>query len=415
MAAMTDVASGGSGDGMASGPAWFQRAVALRRDLHAHPELRFQERRTAGVIAERLVLAGYEVTTGVGGTGLVATLGQRTGGGHVAVRADMDALPIADEKVVAYRSRNPGVAHACGHDAHVAIAVTVAELLAAEAPPGRVTFVFQPAEEIPFGARSGARAVIESEVLDLDHLDAMFGLHCWPWLPAGEVGLDESIAMAAKDAFRIVVHGRSTHAAAPSNACDALLAMSTIISSLHHLVSRRVDSSDLAALNIGTISGGTGQSVVPDRVEVTGSIRTVHPAVRIRLKAALEDVVAGTCQSAGATSELDWANEMPTVRNDPNLVARASAVLPPVLGDHAVRLLSTPPMTTDDFALFAERVPALYFKLGTCGGDPCEPLHSTLFDIDERAIAVGVRAFVALIRDQSSARLAAAGDSAVTW
>lgn len=410
---MSDVAGDGSGDGQAREPAWFPRAVALRRDLHAHPELRFQEHRTAGVIAQRLAAAGYEVTTGVGGTGVVATRG-RSGGRHVAVRADMDALAIADEKTVAYRSRNPSAAHACGHDAHVAVAVTAAELLAAEAPRGQVTFVFQPAEEIPFGARSGARAVIESGVLDLDELDAMFGLHCWPWLPVGVVGLDESVAMAAKDAFRVVVHGRSAHAAAPSNACDALLTMSTIIGSLHHLVSRRVDPGDLAALNIGTIAGGTGQSVVPDRVEVTGTIRTVRPAVRARLKAALEAVVAGTCAGTGATYEVDWANEMPTVRNDPDLVARASALLPPELGDHAVRLLSTPPMTTDDFALFAERVPALYFKLGTCGGDPCEPLHSTRFDIDERALAVGVRALLALIREESAALVPAAGDGEAT-
>jgi amidohydrolase len=377
--------------------------VLFRRELHRHPELRFQEHRTGALVAERLAAAGLDVRTGVAGTGVVATLVPRDGrGGHVALRADLDAVPVTDLKSVPYASAVPGVAHACGHDVHTTVVVGVAERLARRSDlPGRVTLVFQPAEEIPFGERSGGRAVLDSGILDEPPVDAVLGLHCWPQLPVGTVGLDREVAMAAKDAFRVRVRGSGAHAATPSQGRDAILAVSHLVLALHHLLAREIDPGDRAALNIGTIQGGASQSIVPAAAEITGTLRTVDPAIRLRLRASIERIAMGTAAMAGVESAIEWANEMPAVRNDPRLVERARALLERSSGVRAVRLLDSPPMTADDFALYAERAPALYLKLGVCSGAgaECPPLHDGRFDVDERAIEVGVEALTALTLD----------------
>jgi amidohydrolase len=373
--------------------------VALRRDLHAHPELRFAERRTAAVVAARLVSAGWTVTEGVAGTGVVATLTGGTPGPCVGVRADIDALPVQDRKSVSYASQQPGVTHACGHDVHATVVVGLGERLAADRSwPGTVKLVFQPAEEIPFGEASGGAAILAAGALDDPRVDVMLGLHCWPDLPAGTIGVDDEVAMAAKDAFGIRVTGLGAHAATPSRGVDALLVASQVVVALHHLVSRSTDAGELASLNVGTISGGSSQSVLADDVYLTGTIRTVDEAVRTRLKARLEQVVAGVAAAGGATAEVEWANAMPAVRNDADVVARAHAVLADQLGVVSVRRLTDPPMTTDDFALYAERVPGLYFKLGVAGPEGCHPLHHSLFDVDERALAAGVDTMDVLVR-----------------
>lgn len=376
--------------------------VSFRRELHQRPELRFQEHRTGALVAERLAAAGFAVRTGVAGTGVVATWSSGRAGGHVALRADLDAVPVADLKSVPYASRVPGVAHACGHDVHTTVVVGVGERLARIANlPGRVTLIFQPAEEIPFGEASGGRAVLESGVLDEPPVDAVLGLHCWPQLPVGTVGLDRDVAMAAKDAFRIRMQGAGAHAATPSRGRDAILAVSHLVVSLHHLLAREVDPGDRAALNVGTISGGASQSIVPATAEITGTLRTIDPLVRQRLRASIERIAAGTAATAAVEHTLEWANEMPAVRNDPRLVERARNVFGACRAVDEVRILDAPPMTTDDFALYAERVPGLYLKLGVCGSNDldCPPLHDGRFDVDERAIGVGVDALTALTLD----------------
>lgn len=377
--------------------------VALRRDLHRHPELRFAEQRTAAVIARRMEDAGFEVRTGVAGTGVVASLGDRSARPHVLLRADMDALPVADLKTVDYRSTTPGVAHACGHDVHMAAVVGAAERLAASGlPAGRLTVVFQPAEEIPFGEASGGRALIETGVLEDPPVDVALGLHCWPRLPVGTIGLDPSVAMGAKDAFRVRIDGNGAHAATPSRGRDAILAASLMVVALHHLLAREVNADEGAALNVGTIRGGASQSVVPSSAEITGTIRTLDADVRARLRTAVGRTVNGTSAMSGTAVVLEWANEMPPVVNDPRLVRRAQQVLADVPSVQAVRLLDHPPMTADDFALYAERVPALYMKLGVCGGeDPeaCPSLHNGRFDVDELAIVIAADAMASLVRD----------------
>ncbi len=373
---------------------------ALRHDLHRHPELRFAEHRTAGILGERLGVLGYRVRTGVGGTGVVGTLDGDRPGPCLLLRADMDALPVTDRTTTDHRSENPGVSHACGHDAHMAVILGVAERLAADGIAcGRVLVAFQPAEERPFGQPSGAQAMLDDGLLADDEPMAVVGVHCWPDLPAGEVGVDERIAMGAKDAFSIELRGHGAHAATPSRGRDAVLGLGALITGLHTGVGRALDATDRAAFNIGTVAAGRSQSVVADEATLTGTLRTVDPEVRSRLRRVIERVTAGIAAAHDLVADLTWADEMPPVRNDPRLVRRAIAVAEEA--SIPVRVLSDPPMTADDFALLAAGRPALYLKLGVRepGSADWPALHSSLFDVDDRCIGVGVRVLSGLVMD----------------
>lgn len=374
--------------------------IEFRRDLHRFPELRFQEVRTARLVAERLQAVGLKPRIEQALTGVVATLEGEVSLPHILLRADMDALPTADLKSVPYASTNPGVAHACGHDAHTAVVLGVAEALAARPTRrGRVTFVFQPAEEIPFGEKSGGQEMLNTGVLE--DVDVVLGLHCWPALDAGVIGVDLDVAMASKLAFRILVSGVGAHAATPSAGRDALLAASAMVGSLHQLLGREVDAGSRTALNVGTFQSGHSQSIVPSAAELTGTIRTVDEGDATRLRVALERVVAGLADAAGVTVQVEWKNDMPAVRNDKRLVQRALDALGRSHGVTVVPL-DQPPMTADDFALYARQRPGLYLKLGVrnpLGSRPAPPLHDGRFDVDESAIAVGVSGLLALIDD----------------
>lgn len=373
----------------------------LRRRLHAIAELRFTEYRTAEAIHGSLTDWADSVTTGVAGTGLIARIDGEHPGPKILLRADMDAYPVQEANDLAYASTTPGVSHACGHDVHMTVMVGVLRRLAVERPErGAVHVLFQPAEEIPFGQPSGARTVLESGALDDDY-DAVIGLHCWPGLEAGVVGVDPRIAMAAKDAFRIVARGRASHAATPGLGRDALLAMSELVGTLHAVVARRRNPSDLVALNVGTIVGGASQSQVPEEVSITGTLRTHDAAVRSVCKATVEQVCEGIARAHDLTIELTWADEMPALHNAPELVALARRVGPEVVD---LVDLAEPPLTADDFALLAERWPGLYVKLGVAepGKVGTRALHSAHFDIDERALACGVDLMERLTREALS-------------
>ena len=375
----------------------------FRRDLHAHPELRFTEVRTAAKLAERLGALGLDVETGVAETGVVARLTTGRPGPHVLVRADMDALPTADLKSADYASTYDGISHACGHDVHTTVVLGIAEVLCRQAPScGAVTFVFQPAEEIPFGEASGGAAVVATGLLD--DVDVVLGLHCWPALPAGTIGVDGTTAMASKKAFRIAMRGIGAHAATPSHGRDAVLAASSLVVHLNQLLGREMDPGERAALNVGTITGGRSQSIVAPSAEITGTIRTVDSALSTRLRDAVDRVAAGTAHTFGVEATVEWKNDMPPVVNDAELVHRALAVLqtnPSI----EVELLDAPPMTADDFALYAQERPGLYVKLGVKSGDGSlggHPLHDGRFDVDESSIDVGVLGLTALIDDLMS-------------
>jgi amidohydrolase len=312
----------------------------------------------------------------------------------------MDALPTSDLKDVEYHSQAEGVCHACGHDVHTTVVVGVAEQIAAMSDlPGRVTFVYQPAEEIPFGEASGGQAIIDTGILD--DVDVVLGLHCWPWLPTGVVGVDERVAMAAKSAFKISVNGVGAHAAAPDQGRDAIVAASHIVTSLHQLLSRETRPGQRATINVGTISGGRSQSIVPPSAELTGTIRSAEAELGARLRLSVERVVAGVSMVGGVEASVDWKNDMPPVINDPRLVQRAMDIFAAAPSTEP-RLVDDPPMTADDFALYAQARPGLYIKLGVASPDGsvgARPLHDSRFDVDEHSIAVGVTALVALTTD----------------
>lgn len=376
----------------------FSQLVELRRDFHRFPELRFAEHKTSKKIEEFLREVGWQVLKDPESPGLVATWPGADLGSHVLIRADIDAYPVQDAKSVDYASKNPGVTHACGHDVHTVSAMGLASRLGADSElRGRVTFVFQPAEEIPYGEPSGARRMLDSGLLE-DHYTAVLGLHCWPSLEVGVIGIDGGPAMAAKDAFGIDFHGVSTHAATPALSRDALLAASDAIVSMHAAVSRSKNPNELAAFNVGTIRGGQSQSAVPDLVSITGTLRTHDEGVRQRLKAVIDRVASGSAQKFDVTAELKWANQMPAVVNSPGLVALAHSVLSAT--SHRVVELPEPPLTTDDFSLLAERGPTLYFKLGVTspGAETILPLHTARFDVDEQCIPVAIDGFDQLVR-----------------
>jgi amidohydrolase len=373
--------------------------IALRRDLHRHPELRFEEIHTAALVAERLRAAGLQVNVGRARTGVVASLG--SGYPHVLVRADMDALPTQDLKAVEYKSQVVNVSHACGHDVHTTVVLGLAEHFASQPPAsGRLTFVFQPAEEIPFGEASGGQEMLDTGVLD--GVDVVLGLHCWPWLPVGVVGVDRCVAMASKSAFKITVTGTGAHAATPDQGRDAILAASHIVTAIHQLLSRETRPGQRATINIGTIEGGRSQSIVPPSAEITGTIRSADDEAGPRLRIALERVVHAVGEMCSVDTSVDWKNDMPPVINNEALVNRSLKVLSAAGNVDEVRLLDEPPMTADDFALYAQQRPGLYLKLGVCAADAsigCHPLHDGRFDVDERAIGVGVSALTALVVD----------------
>lgn len=391
---------------MISGAA-IDQAVRLRRHLHQHPELRFEEHRTSQIVADLLDAAGFDVRRGIAGTGVVGSITRGDSTSHVAARSDIDALPIPDLKSVPYTSTVQDVSHACGHDVHTAVvAITAARIAASPGFRGRLTVIFQPAEEIPFGQLSGASEMIKAGALSGPPIDAIFALHCWPSLPAGVIGLNRGSAMAAKDAFQIVFDGRASHASAPASGRDSIAAICSLVSALHASVGRRVNPEDLRILNVGTIKGGLTQSIVPDHAEITGTIRTIDPAVRESLHKVVESAVEGTASVWDVQPSLVWANSMPAVANNRDLFALAERILPRLLGEDNFRELNNPGLATDDFALFAMEAPGLYLKLGTRGHDVGgEPLHTSCFDVDETCLTTGIEALSHLLFEASDSSI----------
>ena len=373
--------------------------VEIRRDLHQHPELRFNEHRTSRKITEILTPMGWQVAKDPDSPGLVVSWPGKGKKPQILVRADIDAYPVQDGKNVSYRSENPGVSHACGHDVHTTGVIGAASRIAHD-PDIRteVSFLFQPAEEIPYGQPSGAQRMLDSGLLD-DHYAAILGLHCWPQLEAGVIGVDSGAAMAGKDAFGVEFRGLSTHAATPGLSRDALLAAADAIVSLHAGVARYRNPHELVAFNVGTISGGQSQSAVPDFVEMTGTLRSHDEGVRQRLKTLIERVVRGSADKFDVTATVTWANEMPAVVNASGLVKLALDGLEET--GHTVVEIAHPPLTTDDFSLLGERGPTLYFKLGVTpvGSDTIHPLHTSLFEVDEKSISVAADAIEKLVKD----------------
>ncbi|MEO0511427.1 MAG: amidohydrolase [Planctomycetota bacterium] len=386
--------------------------VEIRRDLHQHPELSFEERRTSGVVQRELAAIGIEHRTGLGGperdgtgTGVLGYLPATRASAEtrtVALRADMDALPIVEASGVAHASATPGVMHACGHDGHTAILIGAARVLARlDERANNVAFVFQPAEE---GGGGGEKMCLDG-VLEGgggggmgEPVDRVFGLHGWPGMPLGTVGTKPGPLLAATDDFVVTVRGLGGHAAMPHVCRDPVLAGAAIVQALQQLSSRSVSPVDSVVCTVARFEGGHANNVIPESVELEGTIRTLRAETRRLAEARFREIVSATAAAHGVTAEIDFQPGYPVTRNDDALAAEVLGVHRGVFGAERVIELPEPFLGGEDFSYYGERVPACFCLIGLLpeGRASYPGLHHPTFDFNDDAIAVGVEALVSL-------------------
>lgn len=361
-----------------------EQLVRWRRDIHMHPELGFQETRTSALVADVLAGLDYRVRTGVGRTGVVGELGE--GQPTVAIRADMDALPLQEANKVPYASKVPGIMHACGHDAHTAIALGVAELLARETFPGTIRFLFQPAEEVgDEEGLSGAPRMVEDGAME--GVDAVLALHVHGSLPVGQISLNAGPSSAGVDSFWATVSGQGGHGAYPHKGVDPIHIAGHVILALHGIVSRRLNPFDPAVITIGSIHGGQVTNVIPEQVNLSGTMRYEHPAVQKQIHAEIAHAL-GVARALGGDYELQIRTGSPPVINDAGIVDVLRQVATDLLGSQHVKPRE-PGMGAEDFATFAALAPGAMFRLG-CRIDGDErKAHGPYFDLDERCLPIG--------------------------
>ncbi|MFN2459194.1 MAG: M20 family metallopeptidase [Candidatus Velthaea sp.] len=371
--------------------------IALRRDFHRHPELGFEEQRTAGIVAERLARLGFEVHTRIATTGVVGVLKGTRPGKTIMLRADMDGLPIDEENTVAYKSTTAQTMHACGHDGHVAILLGAAELIASRRAElaGTVCLVFQPAEE----GRGGGREMVREGVLERFGIERAYGLHLASAHPVGQLGFRAGPMYASSDSIEITIEGKGGHGAAPHLSIDPIYLAGQFITAVQHVVSRQIDPIEPAVVTIGAIHGGTTHNVIPSRVALLGTVRAFNAHVRAKMAERIERVLKGICDTGGATYEFAYLWRYPVTSNDAEQTAYAKDLAQRTFGDD--RVADVPQlMGAEDFSFFAEKVPACFYTLGANGGpDSAWPHHHARFNIDERALATGVRMMTALAFD----------------
>jgi amidohydrolase len=378
--------------------------VALRRQLHQQPELSNREEKTGRFVAERLRALGLEVRYPVAKTGAVGVLRGGRPGGVVALRSDMDALPIEEHGERPFRSQVKGVMHACGHDAHMAILLGTAELLSGLKArlPGTVVFLFQPAEEgAPAGEEGGAPLMVKEGALDDPKVQAVFGLHVGGWAAAGEAGWSDGPIYASSDAFTIEVAGKTVHGAQPHMGLDPIPVAAELVSALQTIVSRQIDGRKPRVLTIGRIQGGTRFNIIADKVTLDGTMRTLDAGVRDEMKARMARTVKGVAEAHGTTATLRFldAGNPPTV-NDAALARRVGVpALERVFGKGAFRV--EPQMVAEDFPYYGQKAPYFFFLLGTRNEAKgiASTNHSPDFDVDEDVLPSGVRAMATLAWD----------------
>jgi amidohydrolase len=378
--------------------------VETRRDIHRHPELGNREVRTGTLVADRLRALGLEVRHPVARTGVVGILKGGRPGAVVAVRADLDALPIQERNDVPYKSENPGVKHACGHDAHTTILLGTAEVLSKlkDRLPGTVVFLFQPAEEgTPEGEDGGADLMIKEGVLDQPKVQAVYGLHMDPTLEIGEVGWSIGPIYASSDRFVIEVQGKKTHGAYPHTGLDPIPVAAEMVQALQLIVSRQFDALSPKVLTIGSIHGGNRFNIIADQVTLEGTLRTLDAGVRRDMKERIQRTVTGVAATHGLTAALRWVGEgnLATM-NDAALTRASVPSLQRVYGAARTREV-LPQMGAEDFAALADRVPGLYIKMGVRNEAKgiTAMIHTEDFDVDERVLPLGVKAMSTLVWD----------------
>ena len=369
---------------------YLDEIIALRHDLHQYPELAFQELRTSKLVASRLSSWGYEVATGLAGTGIVATLRRGEGKKRIGIRADMDALPIEEATGLAYASSNPGVMHACGHDGHTSILLAAARYLAESGNfSGTLRLIFQPAEEI--GA--GARKMISEGLFERFPVDAVFGLHNWPGVPTGQFGFVAGPAMASVDKAIIKIIGKGGHGAEPHRTVDPVLASASFITALQSVVSRNVDPQEMAVVTVGSIHAGSASNVIPESVEMQLTMRAYNETVRQLLRERIPALARAQAESFGAEADVNYRLGFPALINHAAETAFARDVADDALGPAAIEKDFRPRTASEDFAFMLQANPGSYLFVGN--GDSA-PLHSAHYNFNDAIIAPAARYWVRL-------------------
>lgn len=370
--------------------------TAWRRDLHAHPEFGFEERRTADFVAAKLRAFGFdEVAEGVGGTGVVATLTRGTANRAIALRADMDALRIAEAGDLPYRSQSPGLMHACGHDGHTAMLLGAAKMLAAEGGfDGTVRFIFQPAEE--WGR--GALAMLDDGLMQRFPFGEIFGIHNLPGLPVGSFETRAGPIMSAEDNFEIVLQGVGGHAARPHATQETMLAACALVLNLQSIVARRLDPTDIGVVSVTELLTDGTRNALPGRARILGDARSFRPEVSAEIERQMRAIAAGTALAHNVTAEVSYTREFVPLVNDAALADAALAAARSVFGAAAVREAREPMTASEDFARFLDHAPGCFTFMGN--GEASSPLHNASYDFNDDALLPGAQYFAAITRQR---------------
>lgn len=371
--------------------------IRIRRDIHAHPELSFRETRTSALVQDFLKGLGYDVRSNMATTGVLGYLKGSSQNKTIAFRADMDALPVAEATGLPYSSRTEGTAHACGHDGHTAILLGFAKLLGEHPELARVNvkLIFQPAEE----SGGGGKKMCEEGALADPNVDAIFALHDWPFLKVGEIGIKYGSMMANSDGFKIRINGKGGHAGYPHEAVDPIPITAKVIENFQTIVSRLKNPISPGVLTVGKIHGGTAGNVIPDSVELEGTVRTLDESTRSLVLDSVKKVLESTTSMFGANYELKVTQGYPATVNHDKMVDLVIEAGKESLGESYVKILPSPSMGAEDFAFYLQRVPGAIFRLGikSDDGGHSVPLHSSRFDFNDNAIKYGIRMFYSIL------------------
>jgi amidohydrolase len=371
-----------------------ERIIEIRHDLHKHPELSGKEEHTKYLVKGILEASGYTIKEFDDHFGLIADLKISDSAKTVAIRADMDALPILEKTGKEYASEVEGIMHACGHDSHTAIALGSAIAISKfrEKLPGNIRFIFQPSEESKNG---GSTEMIAGGALE--GVGAIFGLHAYPYLNTGQIGFKYGVMMASADIFTIEVFGISAHGARPHEGVDAILVTSMIVNSLNHIVSRKIDPLHPAVISLGTIEGGKASNIICDHVLLTGTVRTVNDSIRNNIPQMMEESIKGVCKSMGATYNFDYQFGQPELVNHDDMVDILLGEAIKIIGKESCIDLVDPVMGGEDFSEYLQLIPGAFFRLGTCNEEKqtCAPQHNSRFDVDDDALKVGMKVLCA--------------------
>ncbi len=376
---------------------------AIRRDIHAHPELRFEEHRTSRLVAEKLTSWGYEVTTGIGGTGLVGRMKRGTSPRAIGLRADMDALPLQEGNTFEHRSKHAGRMHACGHDGHTAILLAAAKYLARHPDfDGTLNLIFQPGEE----GGAGARKMIEDGLFTRFPCDAVFGAHNWPGMKVGQFGVTAGPMMGSSNEFEINLRGRGAHAALPHNGADPVLTATHLVQALQSVITRNKKPIDAAVLSVTEIHAGDATNIIPDSAIIRGTVRTFSIEVLDLIETRMREIVEQLPRAFGVVGEMNFLRNYPPTINDPEQTAFAVSVMHDIVGEQNVIFPIEPTMGAEDFAFMLLEKPGCYIFIGNGDGDHRDPghglgpcmLHNPSYDFNDELIPIGATLWTRMVQ-----------------